>query len=178
MRLDSDITGADERLTVEFYTSKRVKSEGIPYVRIIVPGDQTQIFDQPARDFHKERFPRQWLHYQMQNNDAPVIGVPLLEWHKDRPAEVSKGMVEELTVLKFQTVEQVATASDRQLERVMGGIGIRTLARSYIQSRNQSAQSRELEDAKAQLAKLQSQMAELLDAKRGPGRPRKDAEAA
>ena len=67
MPLDSDENGADSKLFVEFYEQERMPDRGKVYVRIMVPGDTTNIIDQPVRDDHKERFPRQWLHFQMQN---------------------------------------------------------------------------------------------------------------
>jgi hypothetical protein len=55
-------------------------------------------------DHHKQRFPRQWLHFQMQNDDAPVIGTPLMQWHRDDPEEFNDMQLAELQILKFQTV--------------------------------------------------------------------------
>ncbi len=64
MALDSDINNADSQLYVEFYNYEKDPYKGKPFVRIIVPGDKTTVIDQPVRDDHKERFPRQWLHFQ------------------------------------------------------------------------------------------------------------------
>jgi len=180
MPLDSDIANADEKLNVEFYTCKLAgQYEGKPFVRICLPGDQTTVIDQPVRDDHRRRFPRQWLYYQMQNTgDGPAIGTPLLDWHRDRPTEFSRSQLDELLVLKFQVVEQVATASDRQLERIgMGGIGLREKARSYLSVRNQSEADRKVAALEAKLAEMSEFMAKMGSPsadKRGPGRPPKD----
>ena len=174
MPLDSDINNADSQLYVEFYTSEKDPYKGRPFVRIIVPGDKTTVIDQPVRDDHKERFPRQWLHFQMQNNDGPVIGTPLKDWFQDRPDELTDNQLAELQILKFQTVEQVATASDNQLQRIgMGGVGLRERARNYLLNKNQSVSSSELEATRAQLEELKAQMAMLLE-QRKPGRLRKE----
>lgn len=184
MPLDSDVSNADSQLHVEFYNRDVETPNGkltTPFVRIMVPGDKTNIIDQPARDHHKARFPRQWLHFQMQGTDASVIGVPLSEWMKERPQDVTDMQVAELQILKFQTVEQVATASDTQLQRIgMGAAGLRNLARTYLQNRNALAAGSELAETKRQLAQMQEQMAALMasQAKRGPGRPPKEADAA
>ena len=79
MPLDSDINNADAQLHVEFYTRDEGANAGRTYVRIMAPGDKTNILDQPLRDDHKERFPRQWLHYQIQQNEgaAEQMGTPL-----------------------------------------------------------------------------------------------------
>ena len=76
MALDSDINNADSQLYVEFYTSEKDPYKGKPFIKIVVPGDKTTVIDQPVRDDHKERFPRQWLHFQMQSdNQLQRIGM-------------------------------------------------------------------------------------------------------
>jgi hypothetical protein len=180
MALDSDINNADAQLHVEFYTKDNGANEGKPYVRIMAPGDKTNIIDQPVRDDHKERFPRQWLYYQMQQNEgaAQQIGTPLTQWHKDYPEEINRDQIAELNILKFVTVEQLALASDTQLQRVgMGGVGLREKARLYLNRKNRADSNAELEDTKKQLAALQAQMAQLLGAQEAPkrrGRPPKE----
>jgi hypothetical protein len=166
--LDSDIANADSMLHVEFYLSKLPEYDGKPFVRIMVPGDKTNIIDQPVRDDHKERFPRQWLHFQMQQSEgAPVIGTPLSDWHSAAPHEFSRGQMEELQILKFQTVEQVATASDAHIQRIgMGGAGLRERARMFLQQKNRAEANKELQETRAQLAALQEQMRELVESKR------------
>lgn len=174
MALDSDIQNADSHLHVEFYTFEKAPYKDIPFVRIMVPGDKNNVVEQPVRDDHKERFPRQWLHFQMSNSDAPIIGTSLQQWHGDRPEEFTDGQMAELQILKFQTVEQIATASDSQLQRVgMGGVGLRDRARSYLLRRNQSENSLELEQTRSELKELQEQMKALL-AEKQRGRPKKE----
>lgn len=180
MPLDSDINNADAQLHVEFYTKDSGANEGKPYVRIMAPGDKTNIIDQPVRDDHKERFPRQWLYYQMQQNEgaASQIGTPLSEWHKSFPEEVNRDQIAELAILKFITVEQLALASDAQLQRVgMGGVGLRERARQYLNRKNRMDNNAELEETKKQLAALQAQMAELLGSQPRRGRPPKELAA-
>ena len=81
----------------------------------------------------------------------------------------------ELQILKFQTVEQVATASDSQLQRIgMGGSALREKARVYLTRKNQTANTSELETTRLELNKLKEQMAMLMGTRK-PGRPRKEA---
>ena len=177
MALDSDIHNADSHLHVEFYTNdqKPYKNRPTPFVRIIVPGDKTNIVDQPVREDHKERFPRQWLHFQMQSGDGPVIGTLLQQWNTDDEENFSLHQMAELQILKFQTVEQVATASDSQLQRIgMGGAGLRERAKTYLTRKNQSANTSELEITRRELDELKQQMAMLMATKK-LGRPRKEA---
>jgi hypothetical protein len=177
--LDSDIANADSHLHVEFYISDEKDYKGRPFVRIIVPGDKTNIVEQPVRDDHKERFPRQWLHFQMKQSeqDTGVIpGTPLHVWAAADPEFVNRGRLEELHILKFQTVEQVATASDAQLQRIgMGGTGMRDKARLFLTQKVRSDSSAELEKTRQELDELKAQMAELVAARK-PGRPKKEQE--
>jgi hypothetical protein len=177
MALDSDTYNADSHLHVEFYTNdqKPYKDRPTPFVRIIVPGDKTNVVDQPVREDHKERFPRQWLHFQMQSGDGPVIGTLLQQWNTDDEENFSLHQMAELQILKFQTVEQVATASDSQLQRIgMGGAGLRERAKTYLTRKNQSANTSELEITRRELDELKQQMAMLMKTKK-LGRPRKEA---
>ena len=180
MGLDSDIRNADSQLFVEFYTFEHPSTDikkpyqGVPFVRIVVPGDKTNVVEQPVRDSHKQRFPRQWLHYQMQNSDAHMIGTPLKDWHLARPGEINQMQLEELSILKFQTVEQVATASDMQLQKVgMGAAGLRDKARSFLLNKNQSESQIEIESTKQEVAELKAQLAALMAEKKA-GRPKKE----
>ena len=174
--LDSDIGNGDQHLHVEFYTHEKEPYKDKPFVRIIVPGDKTNVIDQPVREDHKARFPRQWLHFQMKSDNGQVIGTSLPDWNKDQPEEFTDYQMAELQILKFQTVEQVATASDGQLQRVgMGATGLRDKARAYLLSKNQTESSTELAKTRTELDELKAQMAELLSEKRKAGRPKKEA---
>jgi hypothetical protein len=177
LALDSDVFNADTHLHVEFYVYDKDPYKDKPFVRIIVPGDKTTIIDQPVREDHKQRFARQWLHFQMQNNNAEVIGVPLSQWVKDDPENFNDMQMAELQIFKFQTVEQVATASDSQLQRIgMGAVGLRELARRYLQVKNQSSSQTEIEHTKQELAEVKEQMAALMAqlSEKKVGRPKKE----
>ena len=177
MALDSDIHNADSHLHVEFYVYDKEPYKDKPFVRIIVPGDKTTIIDQPVRDDHKQRFARQWLYFQMQNNNAEVIGVPLTQWVKDDPENFNDMQMAELQIFKFQTVEQVATASDSQLQRIgMGAVGLREMARRYLSVKNQSSSQTEIEKMKQEHAEMKEQMAALLAqlSEKKVGRPKRE----
>lgn len=181
MPLDSDINNPDSQLHVEFYISNEKPYVGRPFVRIMAPGDKTLVIDTPVREDHKQRFPQKWLYFEMQNNDAPVVGTPLLDWHREHPEAISANQIAELSIMKFQTVEQVATATDRQIQLVgMGGDGLRNLAQLYLKGKNASGASKELDEANAKIEALQAQMAEIMEQMQRSkgGRPRKEQEAA
>ena len=157
MPLDSDTSAADSHLSVEFYTHKTEPYIGEVFVRIAVPGNDLSVVDTPARDFHMRRFPLQWLNFQRQNDPGAAVGTKLKEWNLAAPGELTEHMMGELQILHFSTVEQVAGASDAQLQRVgMGGTGLRDRARAFIGRMNMSEQAKELEATKAELAELRA----------------------
>lgn len=178
MPLDSDINNADAQLHVEFYIREDGPNKGNSYVRIQAPGDKTNVIDQPVREDHKGRFPRQWLYFQMQQSEgaAQEIGTPLSQWLTDAPEDINRDQIAELTILKFLTVEQLALASDAQLQRVgMGGVGLRERARQYLNRKNRVESNAELEDTKRQLAELQAQMQAMMATEsKKRGRPPKE----
>lgn len=183
MPLDSDVMNGDEQLHVEFFIAKEVdpRWDGKPFVRIQVPGDKNNIMEQPVREDHKQRFPRQWLYFQMKQNEgtAEAIGTPLTKWHEDAKQDINRAQIEELQIARFQTVEQVAGASDAQMQKFgMGGIGLRERAKAYLARKNRSETAEELDNTKRQLAELQAQMAALMADKPRRGRPPKEHQEA
>lgn len=175
--LDSDVNNADSMLDVRFYDRQ---GSDVPFVRIQVPGNVLNIRDRPATEADKMKFSRQWIHYQMNSADVSTIGTPISKWHEDAPDQLNQGQLQELQILRFMTVEQIAMASDAQLQRVgMGGVGMREKARNYLAGKNRAESSKELEQTRSELETLKAQMAQLLanqaeDAPRR-GRPPKEA---
>jgi len=191
MALESDIQGADSRLAVQFY-KKSVKQDiasdeaGRPifkefdFVRIMIPGDNLTEIDTYAQESHKQRFPRQWAHYQNQvANHQDIIGTPLEAW-----PQITRSQAEELKGLKFHTVEAIADCSDQQLQRIgmvagMSPHNFRLKAKAFLNLASESADISKREEELAQLkeenakikaetdaklAEMQSQMTALLAA--------------
>jgi hypothetical protein len=191
MAIDSDTQGADARLAVQFY-KKSVKQDiasdeaGRPifkefdFVRIMIPGDNLTEIDTYAQESHKQRFPRQWLHYQNQVvNHEDIIGTPLDQW-----PQITRSQADELRGLKFHTVESIADCSDQQLQRIgmvagMSPHNFRLKAKAFLNLANDSAEvaqrQAELEalrqendkikaETDAKLAAMQEQMSALLAA--------------
>jgi hypothetical protein len=191
MAIESDIQGADSRLAVQFY-KKSMKQEdasneaGRPifkefdFVRIMIPGDNLTEIDTYAQESHKQRFPRQWAHYQNQTaGHEDIVGTPLDQW-----PQVTRSQAEELRGLKFYTVEAIADCSDQQLQRIgmvagMSPHNFRLKAKAFLNLANDSAevaqreselQALKEENAKikaetdAKLSKMQEQMEALLAA--------------
>jgi len=191
MAIDSDTQGADARLAVQFY-KKSVKQDiasdeaGRPifkefdFVRIMIPGDNLTEIDTYAQESHKQRFPRQWAHYQNQvANHEDIVGTPIDQW-----PQVTRSQADELRGLKFHTVESIADCSDQQLQRIgmvagMSPHNFRLKAKAFLNLANDSAEvaQREAEmqalkeenakikfDTEAKLSKMQEQMEALLAA--------------
>jgi hypothetical protein len=175
--LDSDVHNSDTHLFVEFYEYENDPYKGRPFVRIMTPGDKTNVIETFANDDHKMRFPRQWLAFQMRGSDevAMLIGVPLSRWRQERPDDLSEVQQAELQILKFQTVEQVATSTDAQLQRIgMGAAGLRERARAYLTGKNNAEAESKISAQQAEIDELKKQMQAILSERRGPGRPRKE----
>ena len=166
MAIDSDIQGADARLAVQFY-KKSVKQDiasdeaGRPifkefdFVKIMIPGDNLTEIDTYAQNSHKQRFPRQWAHYQNQiGNHEDVIGTPLEQW-----PQVTRSQAEELRGLKFHTVESIADCSDQQLQRIgmvagMSPHNFRLKAKAFL---NLATNSAEVAQREAELQALRAE---------------------
>ena len=92
---------------------------------------------------------------------AEIPGWKIEEW-----PVIKAEQLHELKYLRFFTVEQLAGASDAQVQRLgIGGIGLREQARVALKERNRAeykaeleAKDKELGDMKARLAKLESAM--------------------
>lgn len=161
-----------------------VKGPKAAYVRIMVPGDKQSEWIQAVTEAHKQRFPKQWLAWQISEGlvggEEDIPGWKLSEWE-----EVGQDLLHELTYLRFQTVEQLAGASDKQIQGIgIGGLNLREKARVALRNRMGSetraaleADRAEKDELKRELAEMKEQMAQLLavQEKRGPGRPPKEA---
>lgn len=136
-----------------------------PYVRIMKPGDNTSIIETPVREDHKRRFPQQWLYFQMQegliDGGANIPGWKLEDWPELQHKEEQ---LHDLKARRFYTVEQIAGASDAQVQGMgFGGPGLRESARAALRSKVSSDINDKLAEKDAAIAKMQQQMAELAE---------------
>lgn len=199
----------DAVLAVRFYQKEyelsfKTTQEGRPmyemrdYVRIEVPGNQLSIIDTLANEDHKRRFPLQWAAYQNSKgrDSESVQGTLMRDW-----SILNAAQVKELEHYRFYTVEQVANASDLQLQSIgmvagMSPIAFREKARAYLSNAKGSAvvmqQAEELARRDAQIQAQEERLREMAlameemrntiegrsEGKKGPGRPRKEAQEA
>lgn len=170
----------DSALSVQFYV-KPVKDDykteqekrpiffDVDFVKICTPGNTLNIIDTPARDDHKQRFPRQWNAFKSRVGETSgVSGTPVTEWPR-----LSASQAEELKALKFYTVESIAGAGDAQLQ----GIGMiagqsvfafRDDAKRFLMVADAAAKMSEadkkLEEAKAEIAQKEAAFASRMEA--------------
>lgn len=136
----------DSKLTVLFYSRAvqntfQTEQQGRPifddvdFVKIHLPGDKNNIVDVPAREDHKARFPLHWAHYQnKRGGDQRLVGkTPISHWPR-----VTAAQAEELRAMQFLAVEDVAGASDSQIQRLgmiagMSPYAFREAAQRFMQ---------------------------------------------
>lgn len=186
-----ELTADTGRLAVRFYQREvenehMTSQEGRPikymadFIRIEVPGDMTSIIDTFVHDDHKKRFPIQWAHYQNdKQTQVEAQGTLLKDWSLLTPAQAS-----ELKHFKFYTVEQVAAASDQQIQGIgmivgTSGFAFRDKAIAFLAAAKDSSlvmqQADELRKRDTEIEELKRQVAQLAQVmERKPGRPRKE----
>jgi hypothetical protein len=184
----SDANNPDARLNVKFYQraiENQFKSalEGRPimemrdFIIIEVPGDNLTVIDTFAADENKKRFPVQWARYQNEKTDGDVEGTLLHDW-----PVLNAAVAAELKHFKFYTVEQIAEASDAQLNTLgmaagMSPLGLRDKAKAFLSSAKGSAlvqqQADELRKRDEELSAIKAQLAELTKMNQPKATPKK-----
>jgi hypothetical protein len=188
----TDLNNPDSRLNVKFYQraiNNEFKSalEGRPimemrdFILIEVPGDNLTVIDTFAVDEHKQRFPVQWARYQNEKTDGDIEGTLLNDW-----PVLNAAIAAELKHFKFYTVEQVAAASDAQLNTLgmaagMSPLALRDKAKAYLGSAKDTAlvqqQADELSKRDEIIARMEAQIAELAQQANKPKAMPKKAKA-
>ena len=165
----------DAALHVEFYMYdpllKRKSDEAgkeirlgkkIPFIRIARPGDQTTVLEVAVRDEHKIRFPHQWMAFQIKQGlvEGPIaIGWKIEEWDEVKDNEIQ---IHELKYKRFETVEQIAGASDAQIQQLgIGGLGLREKAKQAIKDRNKAEFKEEMDQKDKLISDLSARLAKL-----------------
>lgn len=171
-----EFTGAqnpDSLVQVEFYnyaaldtwktneTGIKSYKDECPYIRISIPGNQNSIIERPATGSDTKRWPRQWLVFQMQTGMiANAENVP--GWQLDEWSELGQEQVRQLKFLRFYTVEQIAGASDAQIQGIgMGGQGLREKAKRALAEKNGAAVNQEVKARDEKIEALAAENAEI-----------------
>ena len=192
MALESDVNAADAALWVEFYDDtvlQTFQSEqagrpiyaDVVMIQIRIPGNDLNVIKRPMEEGDKRRFPHQWAFYQNKTQDNESMGgTPLSEL-----PGLTKGVVQNLRVAGFHTVEQGAAASDVALQGLKMSVGMNPLAfrercKAFLAAADDAAPltqlSAELEKRDAEIAAMKAQIDQLL-AMQGGAPPAPPAES-
>lgn len=140
----------------------RKKGAIVPHVRIWSPG-ATSNFVGVVTEAHKQRFPSQWLYFQMKNGlidgSANLPGTPLEEFTAE--FEGKEDYLMSLKAMKFFTLDQVCNATDAQIQNIMGGFGLRERCRAFMKGRLDATTAGELKKRDELLEAQSAEIAEL-----------------
>ena len=163
----------DSMLFVEFYwhapldanksaaEGKKIYGEKVPYVRISRPGDTTSVIETAVREDHKKRWPEKWLYWQMKEGLIDG-GREMAGWNIDEWPILTDEQRRELKYKRFYVVEQIAGASDSQLQSLgMGGMGLREQAKKAMRERMGAETKDALAQKDSEIADMKARMERL-----------------
>lgn len=172
-----------EGLFVEFYEdayeiTHQSEVEGRPvyeqreFVRIIVPGNMTNVIERVCDEADKRRFPHEYARFK-QGSSEKHEGTLLTVW-----PPINKSQIKESNYFSIYTVEQLSMLSDYNITKMgMGWQDLRRKAISWLAAAKDGAivnkQSTEIEQLKQELASMREQLNATPDEPRR-GRPRKE----
>ena len=169
---DSDNEKFDKRLNVRFTIEARIDHaktqetgqehyRDLEFVTIFIPGDKTLSVHRPVQTSDKIRFRENYRNFK-ENLKAPEQGSPLNVWPL-----VSPSQRKELEYLNCRTVEQLAGMSDLACQSMMGAIGLRLKAQTFLKAKLEDAglikMTNELQQRDDQIAALQDQLTKLAE---------------
>jgi len=161
----------ESNVFVEFYTDAvhmkaRSEQEGRPiyedrpHVRIIIPGDTSNIIETLAKEEHKRKYPEAWKRFQTTEATGHT-GTALEQW-----PQITRSQVKEAKYYEVHTVEQMAGLSDAHIAKLgMGFSDLRAKAQAFLSlaqdtaaATKQAAENeqlhREMDDLKAQIKEM------------------------
>ena len=156
---------------VQFYSEAvELKSESekagrpifkdLPHIRKLIPGDASNVIERVAKEHDQRMHPREWETYQRQVTTGHV-GTPLEQW-----PQVTRAQVKEAKYFEVHTVEQLASLSDMNCQKLgMGFAELRNKAKAYLEAAagtaSQTAQAAENQRLHDEIEALKAQMAEV-----------------
>lgn len=190
--------GADAGLFVEFYSEPQYMEfqsleagkaiyRDIQMVRIYVPGDKTKVVCREVRmqpdqgaPSDPDRWPTQWAAFKS-GALAEMAGTPLSTW-----AMINRNQVNEFKSFNVHTVEHLAEVPDTHLDSLgHGSRALRDSAKEWVARANDDgAVARMKSEFEREMAAMREQIAAMRaaaenskepeEARRGPGRPKKE----
>ncbi len=140
-------TGASTPLKIEMQEFTR------EFVEIINPGDKN-IVDQPAEDFHRREFSKQYFAFRKGN--GVQLGTPI-----DDVSYVPPHVATELLYHGCKTEEQLADASDVLCGLIPDGFRLRDFAKAVVNAKNDSKGDNRVLGLQEKNAKLEASLAEM-----------------
>ena len=154
----------------------RPMRKDVEYVSIRAPGNKENEIKRPARDSDKQRWPE---HYAAFKNrmEMPLEGFPLKDW----PA-VTRAMVETMSFMGIKTVEQLAHASDANIQGHMGVAHLKEKAKAWLAATGDQQQAEKIEAELRlrdnEIANLKNELQLLKDAIQSQSTPDRKVETA
>lgn len=143
------------------------------FVRIVAPGDKTNVVVRPAREDDRARFQRQYAAFK-RGDAEQVVGTPLAQWPL-----ITRAQVEEFKYLEIRTVEHLAAVRDDIKSRVPGMHELSQRAQQWLaaaKGEDTEQLKRENEELKTRLDRLEAMLVGNKPA--GPGEDEDDEEEA
>lgn len=157
------------------------------FCEVVIPGVVPNKIDTFANEEHKRRWPDLWERYlraKERGETEGYVGTLLSDWPL-----LNAAIALELKHYHFHTVEQIAAASDQQIEGIgmcagMAPHSLRDKAKAYLAKAKDGAESTHMV---TELAKRDQQIADLTEMVqrlaagqevKKPGRPKKEAVSA
>lgn len=139
------------------------------FIRIQHPGERDCV-EREATDYDKQLYARQWVAYETSSEQVPD-GTPLSVIFPSNP-----DIVDNLRAIKFFTAEQVANATDAQLQGAgIGGLQIRQKCKAFIESANRGVPVHQFEQEKRDMQSKIDQLTKQVEALLADKEKKKDA---
>jgi hypothetical protein len=132
----------------------------VEFVKIVIPGDRSSLYFQPASETHKRRFPRAYASFK-DRKGVVREGMAIEEW-----PVISRSLALTLRALNVHTVEALSAVHDGLVDRIgANGRELRAKAQTWLDTAKDNAVAMkavsEKEDLQRQLAALQAQITAL-----------------
>ncbi len=129
------------------------------FVRIVSPGDKTNVVVRPARNSDRDRFPRQYAAFKRGEPDQ-VVGTPLTQW-----SIISRAQSEEFKALGVMTVEHLSELRDDIKLKIPGALQLSQRAKDWLAASADSGvlskMRTEREEQDERIATLEKQLEEM-----------------
>ena len=126
--------------------------DDVEVVEIRIPGDK-DVIRKIADERDRQEYPKQYLAFRKSQTQETVSGFPLSQW-----AQMKKSQVEEARFFGIHTIEQLASVSDTNLQRLgPGWTPLRQLARDWDKAAQDGAATVKLRtDLEAMTARVKT----------------------